>query len=312
MPALPTVLVAGATMVAPAPNTAAIALNAVTTSSASIVAQDAEPKIPENTIIITARRREESCAGRADRDLGDRRRDDRRHGRFNVYRLQQLTPTLQFYSSNPRNSAVNIRGLGAPFGLTNDGIEQGVGIYVDDVYYSRAAVRDVRLPRRRAGRGAARAAGHALRQEHHRRRDQHHAPTSRASTPKAAPNSASAISISCRPRRRSRARSSDTRRGARSPCSGTTPPRHDLQCHHGRLDQRRRTISALRGQMLFRPQRDLDVTLSGDYSAQNPECCGTVLRRATAPTQRAAQPPVSGARRGARLCPGQHRSVRPR
>ena len=60
-------------------------------------------------------------------------------GAFNVGRLQQLTPTLQFTSSNPRNTAVNIRGLGAPFGLTSDGFEQGVGIYVDDVYYSRVA-----------------------------------------------------------------------------------------------------------------------------------------------------------------------------
>ena len=49
-------------------------------------------------------------------------------GSFNVGRLQQLTPTLQFYSSNPRNTAVNIRGIGVPFGL-----------YVDDVYYSRVA-----------------------------------------------------------------------------------------------------------------------------------------------------------------------------
>src|SRR5690606_26263808 len=30
-------------------------------------------------------------------------------------------------------------GLGVPFGLTSDGFEQGVGIYVDDVYYARAA-----------------------------------------------------------------------------------------------------------------------------------------------------------------------------
>ncbi|OYW85316.1 MAG: TonB-dependent receptor, partial [Sphingobium sp. 32-64-5] len=60
-------------------------------------------------------------------------------GSFNVGRLQQLQPTLQFYSTNPRNSAINIRGLGAPFGLTNDGIEQGVGIYVDQVYYNRVA-----------------------------------------------------------------------------------------------------------------------------------------------------------------------------
>ena len=60
-------------------------------------------------------------------------------GTFNVNRLQQLQPSLQFFSSNPRNTAVNIRGIGAPFGLTNDGIEQGVGFYVDQVHYSRIA-----------------------------------------------------------------------------------------------------------------------------------------------------------------------------
>ena len=60
-------------------------------------------------------------------------------GSFNVSRLTQLQPSLQFYSTNPRNSAANIRGLGAPFGLTNDGIEQGVGVYIDQVYNSRIA-----------------------------------------------------------------------------------------------------------------------------------------------------------------------------
>lgn len=58
---------------------------------------------------------------------------------FNVSRLRELVPTLQFNSSNPRNSAVNIRGLGSPFGLTNDGIDPGVGIYVDGVFYARPA-----------------------------------------------------------------------------------------------------------------------------------------------------------------------------
>ena len=61
-------------------------------------------------------------------------------GSINVGRLQQIQPSVQFFSTNPRNSAANIRGLGAPFGLTNDGIEQGVGIYIDEVYYSRIAV----------------------------------------------------------------------------------------------------------------------------------------------------------------------------
>jgi len=60
-------------------------------------------------------------------------------GAFNVNRLKELIPTVQFYSSNPRNSTVNIRGLGAPFGLANDGIEPGVGLYVDGAFFGRPA-----------------------------------------------------------------------------------------------------------------------------------------------------------------------------
>lgn len=92
-----------------------------------------------NDIVVTARRRNETIqnvpiaisviGGTAVAETGA----------YNVNRLTQLVPSLQFYSTNPRNSAANIRGLGAPFGLTNVGIEQGVGIYVDQVYYSRIA-----------------------------------------------------------------------------------------------------------------------------------------------------------------------------
>ena len=60
-------------------------------------------------------------------------------GAFNVNRVKELIPTVQFYSSNPRNSAVTIRGIGSPFGLTNDGIEPGVGMYIDGVFYARPA-----------------------------------------------------------------------------------------------------------------------------------------------------------------------------
>ena len=60
-------------------------------------------------------------------------------GTYNVGQLTQLVPNIQFFSSNPRNTAINIRGLGASFGLTNDGLEAGVGYYVDDVYMSRPA-----------------------------------------------------------------------------------------------------------------------------------------------------------------------------
>jgi iron complex outermembrane receptor protein len=60
-------------------------------------------------------------------------------GAFNVNRMKEMLPTVQFYSTNPRNSSINIRGLGSSFGLTNDGIEQGVGLYIDGVYYARPA-----------------------------------------------------------------------------------------------------------------------------------------------------------------------------
>jgi iron complex outermembrane recepter protein len=60
-------------------------------------------------------------------------------GAFNVNRIKELVPTVQLYSSNPRNTTLNVRGLGSTFGLTNDGIDPGVGFYVDGVYYARPA-----------------------------------------------------------------------------------------------------------------------------------------------------------------------------
>ena len=95
--------------------------------------------VPENVIIIQARRRSEAAQDVpiAIATLDARTLNDT--GAFSVAKIQQLAPTLQVYSSNPRNTAVNIRGIGVPFGLTNDGFEQGVGIYMDDVYFSRPA-----------------------------------------------------------------------------------------------------------------------------------------------------------------------------
>lgn len=60
-------------------------------------------------------------------------------GAFNVNRIKEIVPSVQLYSSNPRNTGINIRGLGSPFGLTNDGLDPGVGFYVDGVYYARPA-----------------------------------------------------------------------------------------------------------------------------------------------------------------------------
>src|SRR6478609_3975364 len=60
-------------------------------------------------------------------------------GAFNVNRVKELVPSVQLYSSNPRNTGINIRGIGSPFGLTNDGLDPGVGFYVDGVYFARPA-----------------------------------------------------------------------------------------------------------------------------------------------------------------------------
>ncbi len=90
-------------------------------------------------VVISSRRRQESAQevpipisvvrGAAAEDAGA----------FNVNRLKELVPTVQLYSSNPRNTTLNIRGLGSTFGLTNDGIDPGVGFYIDGVYYARPA-----------------------------------------------------------------------------------------------------------------------------------------------------------------------------
>ncbi|MEH3103770.1 MAG: TonB-dependent receptor [Sphingomonas phyllosphaerae] len=60
-----------------------------------------------------------------------------RTGNFTLGQVQQLVPSLQVFSFNPRNTNINIRGLGSNVALTNDGLENGVGIYIDNVFYGR-------------------------------------------------------------------------------------------------------------------------------------------------------------------------------
>ena len=306
MPALPTVLVAGATMVAPVPNTDPIDLNIVTASSASVVAQDAEPRIPENTIIITARRRQEAAQdvpiaigvldGRTINDTGA----------FSVYKIQQLTPTLQIYSSNPRNTAVNIRGIGVPFGLTNDGFEQGVGIYVDDVYYSRPAsavfdfldVAQVEVLRGPQGTlyGKNTTAG---------------AINIRTNQPTFHTEGSAELSVGNYNFVQGKAAISgplSSTVAVRLAVSGTTRRGTIFNVTSGDWIQSQDNKGA-RAQILFRPQRNLNVTLTGDYSTQDPVCCGTRFVWLARPSAR--QPAVSGARGGAWLRPGKQRSVRP-
>lgn len=101
--------------------------------------QTFQPPEVREAVTVTARRVEEEAQDVPIPVSVINGRTIDRAGAFNVNRLKELVPTVQFYSSNPRNSAINIRGLGSPFGLTNDGIEPGVGFYVDGVFYARPA-----------------------------------------------------------------------------------------------------------------------------------------------------------------------------
>lgn len=90
-------------------------------------------------VVITARRREERAQNVPIPISVLSGETVEQSGSFNVNRLKELIPSVQLYSSNPRNTGINIRGLGSPFGLTNDGLDPGVGFYVDGVYYARPA-----------------------------------------------------------------------------------------------------------------------------------------------------------------------------
>ena len=60
----------------------------------------------------------------------------------NISQLTSLVPTLNYVSPNPRNTAFTIRGLGSSVvavSQSNDGLEPGVGFYVDQVYHGRPA-----------------------------------------------------------------------------------------------------------------------------------------------------------------------------
>jgi iron complex outermembrane recepter protein len=90
-------------------------------------------------VVVTSRRRQESVQDIPIPISVIRGVTAEDAGTFNPNRLKELIPSVQLYSSNARNTTLNIRGLGSSFGLTNDGIDPGVGFYVDGVYYARPA-----------------------------------------------------------------------------------------------------------------------------------------------------------------------------
>jgi iron complex outermembrane receptor protein len=222
-------------------------------------------------IVVTARRRNESVqkvpiamsviGGSAIAETGA----------YNVNRLTQLAPTLQFYSTNPRNSAANIRGLGAPFGLTNDGIEQGVGIYVDQVYYSRIASATFdftdtdRIEILRGPQGTL-----------YGKNTTAGAINITTRKPSFTPEARLEVSTGNYDFVQVKASASgplvDDKLALRLSTSYTS---RQGTIYNVRSDQWQNSQDNLsvRGQLLWLPSDTLDITFSGDYNRQDPDCC---------------------------------------
>ena len=235
-----------------------------------------------NEIVVTARRRSETAQDVpiAISVVGGDQIDST--GAFNIGRLQQLAPTVQFYSSNPRNSAVNIRGIGAPFGLTNDGIEQGVGIYVDDVYYARVAsatldfldVAQIEILRGPQGTlyGKNTTAG---------------AVNITTNQPTFDFEGKAELSVGNLNFQQAKAAISgplSETLAARVAISATSRRGTIYNVTTDRWIQSQDNIG-IRGQLLWKPTDNLSVTLAGDWNKQDSVCCGSVFVR-TGATQR--------------------------
>jgi iron complex outermembrane recepter protein len=254
-----------------------------------LYAQDAPPPEAEadaadqsDAIVVTARRREETAQEVPLAISVINAESIEATGNFNIVKLQQLAPTLQVYSSNPRNTAVNIRALGVPYGLTSDGFEQGVGIYVDDVYNARVAaatfdfldVAQVEVLRGPQGTlyGKNTTAG---------------AINITTNQPTFEFEGRAEVTFGNLDYKQAKAAVSgplsDTI-AARLAVATTSRRGTIFNVTSGQFINEQDNLG-FRGQLLFKPNDDLSITLSGDYSRQNPECCGTVFVR-TGLTQR--------------------------
>ena len=115
------------------------AFGATSTAMATTESADASGATAVGEVVVTARHRSENLqsvpvsVSALSSDL------IKKTDTSNIKQIALLVPSLSFTFFNARNANLNIRGLGNNVGLANDGIEPGVGFYVDQVYYNRPA-----------------------------------------------------------------------------------------------------------------------------------------------------------------------------
>jgi iron complex outermembrane recepter protein len=203
-------------------------------------------------------------------------------GAFNVQRLTQLQPTLQFYSQNPRNTSINIRGIGAPLGLTNDGIEQGVGIYIDQVYYNRVAASTLdfvdieRIEVLRGPQGTL-----------YGKNTTAGAINITTRAPSFAFEGRAELSLGNYEFKQAKASVSGPLADDVALRLSTTLTDRRGTIYNVAIDQWIQSLDnmGLRGTLLWRPSDRLDVTIAGDFNLQDPVCCAQIYARVH-PTER--------------------------
>ena len=119
---------------------AAMLATPVAAQTRDTVVADDDGTVPE--VLVTARlRTEDAQTIPTSLSVVDGALLDRSYT-VNTQGLTTLIPSLNYSSANPRNTAFTIRGLGSSVvavSQANDGLEPGVGFYVDQVYHARPA-----------------------------------------------------------------------------------------------------------------------------------------------------------------------------
>ena len=206
-------------------------------------------------------------------------------GATDIRQLNQLAPSLLVSSTGTEaNGSARIRGIGTVG--DNPGLESSVAVFIDGVYRSRSRHRPQRARRDRAGRGAARPAGHLVRPQRLGRPHPRHQPAPRLRIRRL--RRADLRQLRPDPRRRRDHRPDLANRSPSGSTPSTPAATASTTSSTRRAAPRARsttaTASSSAAKLLFEPNDALSFRLIADYSNREESCCGAVyLDRATNP-----------------------------